>query len=120
MSDALALGLTSFHCPIYNDWQSNSNLTNSMDSIHSSNNLIGTGTGTNIVTGGGTNIGMDTGTNTGTGMVPLDLITTGTLKKQFIINHLWYAHLFSGIGHFRCNPVHIMMKPNTTPVQKPP
>ena len=26
MSDTLALGLTSFHCPIYNDWQSNSHI----------------------------------------------------------------------------------------------
>ena len=33
VSDALALGLTSFHCPIYTDWQSDS--TNSVDSIHS-------------------------------------------------------------------------------------
>ena len=33
VSDALALGSTSFHCPIYTDWQSDS--TNSVDSIHS-------------------------------------------------------------------------------------
>ena len=33
VSDALALGLTSFHCPIYHDWQSNNELTNSVDSI---------------------------------------------------------------------------------------
>ena len=35
VGDALALGLTSFHCPIYEDWQSNCDLTNSVDSIHS-------------------------------------------------------------------------------------
>ena len=34
VGDALALRLTSFHCPIYTDWQSNSDLTNSVDSIH--------------------------------------------------------------------------------------
>ena len=34
MGDALALGLTSFHCYIYTDWQSDSNLTNSVDSTH--------------------------------------------------------------------------------------
>ena len=28
VSDALALGLTSFHCPIFNDWQSDCDLTN--------------------------------------------------------------------------------------------
>ena len=38
VGDALALGLTSFHCPIYDDWQSNSDLTNSVDSVHSNAN----------------------------------------------------------------------------------
>ena len=33
MSDALALGLTTFHCPIYNSWHSTHDLTNSIDSI---------------------------------------------------------------------------------------
>ena len=27
---------------------------------------------------------------------------------------------FSGIGHFKCKPVHITMKQNLMPVQKPP
>ena len=44
----------------------------------------------------------------------------GTLTKQAIINHPKYAHLFSGIGHFKCKPVHITMKQNSTAVQKPP
>ena len=43
-----------------------------------------------------------------------------TLTKQAIINHPKYVSLFSGIGHFRCNPVHITMRQNATPVQKPP
>ena len=46
VSDTLALGLTSFHCPIYTDWQSNSVLTNSVDSIHSNaGSTVRTGTG---------------------------------------------------------------------------
>ena len=28
--------------------------------------------------------------------------------------------LSSEIGHFRCKPLHIMMRHNPTPVQKPP
>ena len=59
---------------------------------------------------------------TGTGTVnstPWEF-TMGTLTKQAIINHPKYAHLFSGIGHFKCKPVHITMKQNVTPVQKPP
>ena len=33
VSDALALGLTSFHCPIFNNWHSTHDLTDSIDSI---------------------------------------------------------------------------------------
>ena len=36
--------------------------------------------------------------------------TLDTLMKQTIINHPKYAHLFSGIGHFKCRPVHITMR----------
>ena len=43
----------------------------------------------------------------------------GTLTKQAIINYPKYAHLFSEIGHFKCRPVHITIKQNGTPVQKP-
>ena len=101
VGDALALGLTSFHCPIYEDCQSNYDLTNSVDSIHSNaNSTVHTGT--------------DTVNST-----PWEF-TVGTLTKQAIINHSKYAHLFSGIGHFKCKPVHITMTQNGTPVQKPP
>ena len=103
VGDALALGLTSFHCPIYTDWQSNSVLTNSVDSIHpNANSTVHTGTGKGIVNSTAYKFTMD------------------MLMKQAIINHPKYASLFSGIGHFRCNIVHITMKQNATPVQKPP
>ena len=101
VSDALALGLTSFHCPIFNDWQSDCDLTNSVDSIHSNANST-VCTGTDIVH-----------------FTPQEF-TMGTLTKQAIINHPKYAHLFSGTGHFKCRPVHITMKQNRTPGQKPP
>ena len=92
VSDALALGLASFHCPIYHDWQSNSDLN--IDSVNSSS-------------------------ANHTGKVN-STFTMGTLTKQAIINHLKHAHLFSGIGHFKCKPVHITMKQSSMPVQKPP
>ena len=95
VSDALALGLMSIHCPIYNDWQSNSDLN--IDSVNSSS-----------------------ASHTGKVNSTPREFTMGTLTKQTIINHPKYAHLFSGIGHFRCKPVHITMKQNSTPVQKPP
>ena len=91
VGDALILGLTSFHCPIYEDWHSD--LTNSVDSIHSNaDSTVCTSTGN----------------------------TQGTLTKQAIINHPKYVHFSSGIGHFKCKPVHITMKQDGTPVQKPP
>ena len=95
------LGLTSFHCPIYIDWQSN--LTNSVDSIHSNADLtVHTGTGSGIV-------------NSST-----QEFTMNTLTKQAILSHPKYVSLFSGIGHLSCSPVHITMRQNATPVQKPP
>ena len=103
MGDAFALGLTSFHCLIYTDWQSI--LTNCVDSIHS--NAIST-------------VCTDTGKETVNSTSTTQEFTIDTLTKQAIINHPKYASLFSGIGHFRCSPVHITMRQNATPVQKPP
>ena len=59
---------------------------------------------------------------TGTGIVNSTTreFAMGTLMKQAIINHPKYASLFSGVGHFRCSPIHITMRQNATPVQKPP
>ena len=83
VGDALALDLTSFHFPVYEDWQSNCNLTNSVDSIHSNaNSTVHTGTGTGIVNS------------------THQEFTMGTLTKLAIINHPKYAHLFPGIGYF--------------------
>ena len=42
------------------------------------------------------------------------------LTKESIVNHLKYAHLFRGIGRFKCSPVHITTKQNGVPIQKPP
>ena len=56
---ALALGLTSFHCPIYNDWQSDSHI----DSVLSNNHVSGTGNGTSVGTGTGTGNGNGTDTS---------------------------------------------------------
>ena len=75
VSDALTLGLTSFHCPIYNDWQSNSDLN--IDSVNSNSNSANH-----------------------TGKVN-STFTMGTLAKQAIINNLKYACLHSRIGQFQ-------------------
>ena len=99
VSDALNLMLTSFHCPVYNNWHDRQkiDLTPSVDSINSSlhTNLHSTNA-------------------TCTDMFPPNL------TKESIVNHPKYAHLFRGIGRFKCNPVHIMTKQNGVPIQKPP
>ena len=61
-------------------------------------------------------------TGRGTGIVnsPTKEFTMNPLTKQAINSHPKYAFLFSGIGYFRCSPVHITMRQNVSPVQKPP
>ena len=81
VSDALALGLTLFHCPIYNDWESDYDLTNSVDSIHSNTNPT-----------------------------EHTDFTMGMLTKQSIANHLKHSKLFTGIGRFKCKSVPTAMK----------
>ena len=88
VSDALSLGLTSFHCPVCNNWHDKQDLSPSIDSIQ--NGLKST--------------------------VP----TEQNLTKESIINHPKYSHLFTGIGRFKCKPVHITTRQNGVPVQKPP
>ena len=126
MSDALALGLTSFHCPIYNDWQSDSHV----DSVLSNNHVSGTGNGTSVGTGTGTgdcngtgngtdtcmrgSNGMGSSTHKGPDMINYNtgninnghstsMVHTvpGMLTKQSILTHPRYLHLFSGIGRLR-------------------
>ena len=88
VSDALSLGLTSFHCPVYNNWHDKQDLSQSIDSIQ----------------------------NNSKSTVP----TEQKLTKKSIINHSKYSHLFTGIGRFKCKPVHITTRQNGVPVQKPP
>ena len=93
VSDALNLKLTTFHCPVYNNWHDKQkmDLTPRIDSINSSSR-------TNLHS------------------------TDATLNftKESIVDHPEYVHLFRGIGRFKCNPVHIMTKQNGVPIQKPP
>ena len=126
VSDALSLGLTSFHCPIFNDWHT----TSDIDSIQVSGKVnfkVKEFTlGPSIVN----SLGILMQQTITTGKVnskvkeftlgPSIVDSSGTLTKQTIINHPKYAHLFSGIGHFKCRPVHIMMRQGSVPIQKPP
>ena len=40
------------------------------------------------------------------------------LTKDWIVSNPRYKHLFTGIGHFKCDPVKIEMKSDAEPVQK--
>ena len=42
------------------------------------------------------------------------------LTKDWIVSNPKYMHLFTGIGHFKCDPVKIEMKPDAEPVRKAP
>ena len=98
VSDALALGLTSFHCPIYTDQQSDS--TNSVDSIHSKSIVNST---TREFTVDAltkqvihSNVKLVTPKGTGTGIVnsPTQEFNMGILMKEAIINHPRHVSLF--------------------------
>ena len=103
----------SFHCPIYNDWQSNSDLnTGKVNSTFTLGTLAKPDLNIDSV-----NSNSSSANHTGKVNSTFSL---GMLTKPTIINHPKYAHLFSGIGHFKCKPVYITMKQNSTPVQKPP
>ena len=144
VSDALALGLTLFHCPKYNDWQSDSHIDSVLNNyVNGTGNGTSVGTGTGVGNGNGTGNGTDTcmrssngmgsSIRKGTDMVNyntgnvinghgMSMVHTvpGTLTKQSTLSHPRYLHLFSGIGRFWCKPVHITVKPQSTSVQKPP
>ena len=144
VSDALALGLTSFHCPIYNDWQSDSHINSVLNKyVNGTGNGTSVGTGTGTGNGNGTGNGTDTCTRGSNGMGSstckgtdtatyntgninnghsMNMVHTvpGMLTKQSILTHPRYSHLFSGIGRFQYKPVHITVKPQSTLVQKPP
>ena len=94
VGDALCLGLTSFHCPVYNNLHDKQDLSQSVDSIQ--NDLKFT-----ILT------------------VPIKT-NMPVLTKESIINHSKYSHLFTRIGRFKCKPVHITTRQNGVPIQKPP
>ena len=45
-------------------------------------------------------------------------IIPSALTKDWIVTNPKYKHLFSGVGHFKCDPVKIEMKPDAEPVRK--
>ena len=121
VSDALALGLTSFHCPIYNDWQNDSHIDSVLNNYENGTG-IGTSVGTGIGTGNGN--GMGNGTcksadsvtyNTGNIInghgTSMACTVPGTLTKQNILTHPRYLHLYRQI------PVQTCTHPSQTPVK---
>ena len=120
VSDALSLGLTSFHCPIFNDWHTTSDIDSIQDSGKVNSKVkeftLDPSIIDSIQDSGKVNSKVKEFT-----LDPSIVDSSGTLTKQtIIINHPKYAHLFSGIGHFKCRPVHITMRQGSVPIQKPP
>ena len=106
VSDALSLGLTSFHCPIFNDWHTTSDIDSIQDSGKVNSKVKEFTLGPSTVS----SLGTLTQQTITTGKVnskvkeftldPSVADSLGMLMKQTIINHPKYAHLFSGIGPF--------------------
>ena len=91
---------------IFNDWQTNSYLN--IDSIQ------------DTVNQDSTDIGKVNSKLREFTLGPSTFDSLDTLTKKTITNHPKYAHLFSGIGHFKCRSVHITMRQGSVPIQKPP
>ena len=95
VSDALNLGLTSFHCLVYNNWHDKQgiDISQNIDSIQ----------------------------NGWTEPNDNDKINNAlSLTKESIVNHDKCANLFRGIGRFKCKPLHITTRQNGVPIQKSP
>ena len=126
VSDALSLGLTSFHCRIFNDWHTTSDIDSIQDSGKVNSKVKEFTLGPLIISPLGALMQQTITTGKVNSKVkeftldPLVVDSLGMLTKQIIINNPKYAHLFSGIGHFKCRPVHIMMRQGSVPIQKPP
>ena len=120
VSDALSLGLTSFHYPIFNDWHTTSDIDSIQDTGKVNSKVKEFTLGPLIVSSLGTLMQQNITTGKVNSKVkeftlgPSVVDSSGMLMKQTIINHPKYAHLVSGIGHFKCRPVHIMMRQGST------
>ena len=115
VDSCLKLGLIQFQNPVYTGWNDRQpvNIGRHVDAVGTKKNMKAGGAFSHAVNAKpmGECSGMQT---------PNSKDIPSVLTKDWIISNPKYQHLFTGIGHFKCNPVMIKMKPDAEPVRKAP
>ena len=122
VGSCLKLGLIQFQNPVYTGWNDGQpvSIGRHVDAIGTKKNMKTADVPTCAANAKpmGEHPGMHTSNSKKNGG-GLDGVTS-VLTKDWIISNPKYRHLFSGIGHFKCDPVKIEMKPDAEPVRKAP
>ena len=122
VGSCLKLGLIQFQNPVYTGWSDDRpvSIGGHVDAVGTRKNMK---TGDVLIcTDNAKPMGECTGMQTsnskenGGGIDDVPSILT----KDWIVSNPKYKHLFTGIGHFKCDPIKIEMKSDAEPVRKAP
>ena len=122
VGSCLKLGLIQFQNPVYTGWSDNRpvSIGGHVDAVGTRKNMK---TGHALICTDNAkpmeeHLGMQT-SNSKKNCGGVDDILS-ILTKDWIVSNPKYMHLFTGIGHFKCDPIKIEMKPDAEPVRKAP
>ena len=123
VSSCLKLGLIQFQNPVYTGWSDNRpvSIGRHVDAVGTRKKMK---TGDVLICTDNTkpmekHPGMQTSNSKKNGGGGIDDVPS-ILTKDWIVLNPKYMHLFAGIGHFKCDPIKIEMKPDAGPVRKAP
>ena len=104
VGSCLKLGLIQFQNPVYTGWSDDRpvSIGGYVDAVGTRKNMKTSNMKNSKENGGGIND------------------VQSILTKDWIVSNPKYKHLFTGIGHFKYDPVKIEMKPDAEPVRKAP
>ena len=122
VGSCLKLGLIQFQNPVYTGWSDNRpvSIGRHVDAVGTRKNMK---TGDALICADNAKCmeecpGMQTSNSKKNGGCIDDV--PSILTKDWVVSNPKYKHLFTGIGHFKCDPAKIEMKPDTEPVRKAP
>ena len=122
VGSCLKLGLIEFQNPVYTGWSDDRpvSIGGHVDAVRTRKNMK---TGDVLICADNAKpmeecTGMQTSNSKENGGGINDV--PSILTKDWIVSNPKYKHLFTGIGHFKCDPVQVEMKPDAEPVRKAP
>ena len=127
VGSCLKLGLIQFQNPVYTGWSDDRPVsigrhvdavgtrttTNTSDALICTDNAKPMGEHTEMQTSNSKEV------NVKVNECGIDDVLS-IVTKDWIVSNPKYKHLFTGIGHFKCDPIKIEMKPDAEPVRKAP